>query len=136
MSDFSLRLLSSNEIREIDGLTSFVGEDDSGSFGLLADHTRMITSLVFGLARFRIADQPWQYLALPGALLYFNDNRLQICTRHFLIDSDYARISRLLQERLLSEENSLSSIKRSLHRMEEQVMRHLWELGRRAPGEE
>ena len=30
-----------------------------------------MTLLTFGLARFRIADPPWEYLAVPGALAYF-----------------------------------------------------------------
>ena len=38
----------------------FVGEDTSGSFGILADHSRMMTTLVVGLARFRIGDTNWQ----------------------------------------------------------------------------
>lgn len=129
---FSLQLLSTIEQRQIDGVTSFVGEDASGSFGILADHARSITSLVFGLARFRRDADEWQYLALPGGLLYFVDNRLQICTRHFLIDSDYERISGLLQQQLLAEEQSLYEMKESLRRMEESLLRRLWEAGRRS----
>ena len=34
-------------------MASFIGEDDSGSFGILAGHARMMTMLGFGLARFR-----------------------------------------------------------------------------------
>ena len=85
---------------------------------------------VFGLARFRIDDEPWQYLAMPGALLYFINNELTINTRRFLIDNDYQRISTALQEQLLTEEENLKSMKDSLHRMEEQVLRRLWELDR------
>ena len=42
----------------IEGVVSFVGEDASGSFGIRAGHDRMITSLVFGLARFRLEQGP------------------------------------------------------------------------------
>ncbi len=52
-------------------MRSFIGEDASGSFGLQAGHARFMTILEFGLARFRTAEADWQYLALPGALLYF-----------------------------------------------------------------
>ncbi|WP_323844206.1 F0F1 ATP synthase subunit epsilon [Microbulbifer magnicolonia] len=133
MKTFSLLLLSATEQQQIDGVTSFVGEDASGSFGILAGHRRSMTALVFGLARFRRGEENWQYLALPGGLLYFLDNRLQICTRHFLIDSDYERIAQMLQRQLLVEEQSLQAMKESLRRMEESLMRRLWQAGRRGP---
>ena len=130
INSYRLELLSATEKREITEVVSFVGEDGSGSFGIQAGHTRLMTPLVFGLARFRCVDDDWQYLALPGGLLYFVDNRLRICTRHFLLDRDYQRISGLLRDQLLAEEESLTKVKRSLHRMEQQLMRRLWELGR------
>ncbi|WP_226661550.1 F0F1 ATP synthase subunit epsilon [Microbulbifer aggregans] len=130
MNRFSLELLSATEQQRFDGVTSFVGEDNSGSFGILAGHTRTIAPLLFGLARFRCGSTPWQYLALPGGLLYFLDNRLQIFTRRFLIDADYERISTLLQQQLLAEEQRLVETKESLARMEESMLRRLWELSR------
>ncbi|WP_428821275.1 F0F1 ATP synthase subunit epsilon [Microbulbifer sp. MCCC 1A16149] len=134
MNTFTLELLAATEQQRIDGVVSFVGEDASGSFGLMAGHERSLTVLLFGLARFRRVDNGWQYLALPGGLLYFVDSHLQICTRHYLIDSDYERISMTLQQQLLAEERELHKIKEGLRRMEESVLRRLWELGR--PGGE
>lgn len=131
MKGFTLILQDATRVEQIEGVTSFVGEDDSGSFGILADHARMMTSIVFGLARFRIADNPWQYLALPGALLYFVNNKLSISTRRYLMDDDYERISAALQEQLLVEEEDLRTMKESLHRMEEEVLRRMWEIGRK-----
>ena len=130
MKTFTLRLHDATRAERIDGVGSFVGEDASGSFGILAGHARFMTTLSFGLARYRIADQPWQYLALPGAVLYFKDNELGIGARRYLRDSDYERISALLAEQLLAEEEALHGMKESLHRMEEEVLRHLWQLGR------
>nr|WP_246394546.1 F0F1 ATP synthase subunit epsilon [Microbulbifer rhizosphaerae] len=126
--------MSATEQRRIDGVTSFVGEDASGSFGILAGHMRTMTALVFGLARFRRVEEGWQYLALPGGLLYFLDDQLQICARRYLIDSDYERISGLLQQQLLAEERDLHEMKESLRRMEESILRRLWEVGRQSPG--
>lgn len=128
MKTFTLALFDATCSKEFQGVTSFVGEDTSGSFGILPGHARLMTSLVIGLAKFRVSKENWQYLALPGAILYFNDNRLTISTRHYLIDDDYARISHILQQQLLAEEEKLHSIKESLHRMEEEVLRRLWEI--------
>jgi F-type H+-transporting ATPase subunit epsilon len=127
---FTLQLQGATDSAQIEGLTSFVAEDASGSFGILAGHARVMTSLVIGLARFRIGEEPWQYLALPGALLYFHDNLLTLSTRRYLLDDDYMRISTALQEQILKEEENLHAMKESLHHMEEKVFECLWKLGR------
>ena len=134
MKAFILRLQDATRSEEIAGVTSFVGEDDSGSFGILAGHARMMASLIIGLARFRIGEDSWKYLALPGAMLYFHDNVLTLSTRLYLLDDDYMRISRALQQQLLAEEERLHTMKESLHRMEEEVLKRLWEMGRKATG--
>ncbi|MCW8855310.1 MAG: F0F1 ATP synthase subunit epsilon [Gammaproteobacteria bacterium] len=131
MNSFTLSIQDATHTETFDGVSSFVGEDASGSFGILPSHARMMTSLVMGLSRFRIAQQEWQYIATPGALIYFHDNTLNLLSRHFLIDQDYMRISAALGERLLEEEAQLHNQKQSLRRMEEEVLKRLWELGRR-----
>ena len=131
MKAFALRLRAPAGAQEIGGVTSFIGEDASGSFGLLAGHARMITALVIGLARFRVGADRWTYLAVPGAILYFHDDVLALNTRRYLLDDDYTRISAALQQQLLAEEEALHSIKKSLHRMEDEVLKRLWGMGRR-----
>lgn len=130
MKGFTLLLQDAAHTEQINNVTSFVGEDASGSFGILTGHARMMTSLVFGLARFRIDKNPWQYLALPGAVLYFRGNELSISTRRYLIDSNYERISATLQEQFVAEETQLHAMKKSLHQMEEQLLKRLWETTR------
>jgi len=130
MNLFSLHLQDAEKSQSIDGLSSFIGEDKSGSFGILAGHTRMMSSLVFGLARFRIGDQAWQYLALPGALLYFNDNKLSISTERYMIGDDCEQLSTLLQRQLSSELSEQQVAKKSLHQMEQELFKRLWESGR------
>jgi len=130
MNTFVLHLQGATQYERIEKVSSFIGEDDSGSFGLMAGHERMMSSLVFGLARYRIVDQPWQYLAVPAALIYFINNELYLSTRRYLRDEDYERISSALHEQLRSEEEALQSIRTSLHRMEEEMLRRLWQLSR------
>jgi len=131
MKNFTLLLQDAAHTERINDVTSFVGEDASGSFGILAGHARMMTSLLFGLARFRIDKNPWQYLALPGAVLYFKDNELSVSTRRYLIDDNYERISTALQEQFVTEETELHAMKKSLHQMEEQLLKRLWETTRK-----
>jgi len=130
VSSFTLQLFDSRQGQRIEGVQSFVGEDASGSFAILAHHTRFMTVLNFGLARFRVgSDEGWQYLALPGALLYFADNTLTLSCRHYLIDNDYEQITRRLDAELLVEEEQLHEVKESLRRMEEAMLKRMWEMG-------
>ncbi len=128
---FTLHLQDMRHHERIGNVVSFVGEDATGSFGILAGHDRFMTSLVFGLARFRIDDQDWEYLGLPGALLCFNEEHLYLSTRHYLRDPDFDRISSGLREQLLTEEETLRDMKDRLHRMEQEMFKRLWEMGKK-----
>lgn len=130
MSGFTLKLFDSCQSEALEGVSVFVGEDASGSFAILSRHARFMTVLRFGLARFRRGNEtPWQYLAMPGALLYFCDNTLTLACRHYLLDEDYDRISGRLAEELVKEEEALHEVKESLKRMEEAMLKRMWELG-------
>ncbi len=131
MSTFTLLLQDATRSERIRDVDAFVGEDASGSFGILAGHARMMTSTVIGLARFRSAGQDWQYLAMPGAVLYFCDNTLTLSTRRYLRDADYSRISVELRSQLLAEEEKLRATRDSLRHMEETLLKHLWDMGRK-----
>ena len=128
MNTFSLHLQSATQYERVENVISFVGEDDSGSFGILPRHARMMTLLAFGMARFRVAGQGWEYLALPGAVAYFVSGHLYINTRHYLRGKDYETITAALREELLAEEEDLHTIKQSLRRLEEEMFKRLWKM--------
>lgn len=130
MNTFVLNLHSALQSERIEGVESFIGEDASGSFGLMARHERFMTVLVFGLARYRCRGRPWQYLALPGALAYFSGNELSINTRRYIRDEDYNRICLALTEQLLKEEEVLVGLKRNLRRLEEAMLKQLLDIER------
>jgi len=81
-----------------------------------------------------LRDGGWRYLAFPRGILYFVNNALYISTRRFLHDADYQRISKGLIEQLLKEEEDLRVIRESLHRLEQEMFRRLWQMGRRGAG--
>jgi len=130
---FTLELHDSLRSERIERVTAFVGEDTSGSFGLLADHARFLTVLVFGLARFRIGADAWRYLAMPGAVLYFEGNTLSLSTRRYLTSDDYSVISQELEESLVEEEQQLRTTKEALRQMEEALLHDLWRMGTMKP---
>ena len=129
MKSFVLHLESATQYERIEAAVSFVG-DASGSFGILPGHARMSTVLEFGLARFRVAGADWQYLAAPGAVLYHSGNELHFSTRRYLRDASLERVRAALQEQLLAEERELRAVKQSLRRLEEEMLKRLWKLGR------
>jgi F-type H+-transporting ATPase subunit epsilon len=130
MKTFVLHLESATQYERIEQVVSFVGEDASGSFGILPGHACMMTVLEFGLARFRAADEDWQFLAAPGAVVYHADDRLHFSARRYLRDTDYERIRAALREQLLAEEQVLHVAKQSLRRLEEEMLKRLWRLRR------
>lgn len=128
MNTFRVQLLGTDRGEAIDGVASFVGEDASGSFGLMAHHQRFMTVLAFGLARLTLADGSRQYLGLPGGLLYFVDNELRISTRRYLMGTDAAAIASVLAKEMLAEEQALALTRQKLHRLEAEMLQRMAQL--------
>ena len=130
MNSFVMHLQSATEYERIENVISFVASDDSGSFGILPGHTRMMTLLAFGLARFRIIHRAWEYLAVPGAVVYFVTGQLYLSTRRYLRGENYEDLSVRLRGELLAEEEVLREMKQSMRRLEEEMFKRLWKMKR------
>jgi len=85
---------------------------------------------MFGLARLHFSNDNWEYLALPGAVLSFDDNLLTLSTRRYLRGNDYTQISQALRDELVEEEQTLIEFKHSLEQMEQAMLLRLWRIGR------
>jgi len=128
MNVFVVHLQSATQYERVENVLSFIGQDDSGSFGILAGHGRFMTLLSFGLARFRVVDQDWEFLAFPGALAYFVDGQLYLSTRRYMRGKDYTSMTDVLRRELHFEEEALREIKQSVRRLEEEMFRRLWKV--------
>lgn len=128
MTTFSIQLHSATQEQVIDQVASFVGEDETGCFGLMPGHQRIITTLIPGLARYRLAGQQWLFIACPGAVLYFRDNVLQLSTRRYVHGADFQSIRQALADDILAEEEKLHTLKQSLLRLEGEMLHRLWHL--------
>ncbi|MDH4120804.1 MAG: F0F1 ATP synthase subunit epsilon [Deltaproteobacteria bacterium] len=129
MAHFSLVLQDATQHERIDGVESFVGENASGQFGIMAGHTRMLTHLTFGLARYRQAGDTWVYLALPGALLQFMNNEMVLSTTHYLRGTDHQALAQALDTQLRAEQDKKKEIKESLERLEQEMLLGLLKVG-------
>lgn len=126
----TLHLHQATGSERFNDVTSFVGEDASGSFGILPGHARMMTALAVGLARFRIGEAQWHYLALPGGILSGGGGQWTVCTRRYLHETDFRRMGALLAELQRVDQETLGGIRESLHRLEEEMLRRLREIER------
>lgn len=131
MNAFTVHLRSATQYERVERVASFVGSDASGSFGVLAGHARLIARLGFGLMRFRRLAEDWEYVAVPGGVLYFVDNELQLLTRRYRRDADYGRLAAALAEQFAAEEASLRALKERLAQVEREMLKRLWDMGRR-----
>jgi F-type H+-transporting ATPase subunit epsilon len=129
MKTFLMTIHDTAHTQTIDEIVSFVGEDLSGSFGILAGRERFITCLSFGMARLRTLSGQTLYLAMPGGVLSFADNSLTISTRHFVDSDNFKKIQETLQQDILDEEIQLQTLKKSFHAMENELMKRLLRTG-------
>ncbi|CAA9891561.1 ATPase, F1 complex, delta/epsilon subunit [Candidatus Methylobacter favarea] len=136
MNSFVMNLYDAANELTIEEVSSFMAMDASGSFGIQANHDRFITTLVVGLARFRQRSENWQYLALLGGVLYFKNNVLTLSTRHFFIDPDFDRISTLLDQQLITEEDNLRETRLCLQRMEQALLKRMVSWQRKPDGQQ
>ena len=125
---FAIELYDDRHHTRLDPVIQFIGEDDSGWFGIQAHHQRFMTSLRTGLARLQHADGRWEYLAFPGALLRFEGNVLTLVTRRFWRHDDVERIRQVLGDNLQQEQQTSIQLRQSLAHMEENMLRRIQEL--------
>ena len=128
MGSFSMEIASSTRLQRHDGVQSFVGTDASGRFGLLAGHEPLATVLAYGLARFRLAEGTWHYLALPGGVLRFADNRLAIATRAFVTGDSLDTVRAALDQELQQDASHRAELRQNLQQLEQALMQRLWRM--------
>jgi F-type H+-transporting ATPase subunit epsilon len=131
MKEITVHLQSPSRYERIDGVTSFVGNDASGSFGILPGHERMITVLSPGIARMELGRSKVEYLGLPVSVLYLVEDQLFINADKYLKDSSYKTLSAVLRAKLQEEEELRLEMRETIRRMEETLLKQLI----RAPGE-
>ncbi|MCL5260530.1 MAG: F0F1 ATP synthase subunit epsilon [Gammaproteobacteria bacterium] len=128
MKTFKIFLQSSTKSEIIDKVISFVSEDASGSFGILAHHARFMTCLQYSLAWFRYDNDEVEYLALPGGVLYFVANNLTINTRQYLRSKNYQEIDKALGQLFQDEEDKITDLKKILHNLDTGILKQLREM--------
>lgn len=131
MTGFSVSLLDSRGGERFDAVMQFIGADANGSFGILAGHAHCVALLRYGLARFSDQAGAWHYLALPGGVLRFADNRLTVTAVRYFLGDDRDAICERLAEEMAQADSEVHSARATLSEIERSLVRRLAELGNR-----
>lgn len=128
MSAFALTLLDSTQVQRFDAVTECIAADATGSFGILAGHERTVAVLRYGLLRFVNGDGAWHYAALPGGVLRFADNTLNIVASRFFLGDEREALADKLAAEMAREDSDIHSARATLAQIERTLMRRLGEL--------
>lgn len=82
-STFSARIVTPQSVEEIENISFFRAEDESGTFGLLAHHTHFLTILKPSVS-IAVINEKEHYYAFNGGILTFKDNLLTITAKEFV----------------------------------------------------
>jgi len=134
MNFFALTLQDGFGNENFDAVAQFIGADASGSFGVMAGHRHMVAMLRYGLARFCDATGSWHYLAMPGAVLRFFDNRLTVTTVRYFLGDDRARICQQLADEMAQQDSEVHMARATLAEIERSLIRRLAELSKGQAG--
>ena len=106
-----LELMDARSVESLDEVTSFVGEDRTGQFGLWPGHEPVLTVLEPGIFRYRqlATSERWRYVACMGGMLRTIEDksmpgrmRIQIVSRRFILndnaDALLAQLKRIQQQ--------------------------------------
>lgn len=126
MKTFVLKIYSPFGYLSMNDVTSFVGIDASGSFGILANHERMMTVLEFGFVTVYRRDHGVQYVALPGGILYFQKNTLRLVTSRYFVSDNDKELNAQLSGQIAREETKVRDLKESVCKMEESMFKQLY----------
>ena len=127
MNSFTLQISGSIRSERFVDLVSFVGKDQTGSFGLRPGAERFMTTLSFGLAKFVRSNGATEHLAFPGGLLYFASNVLRISTRVYIRHSDPEVIARLYRQQLEQDAQIIKEVRHNLHQLDQEIFKKLTE---------
>ncbi|ATG90612.1 F0F1 ATP synthase subunit epsilon [Methylomonas koyamae] len=134
MSGFSLTLFDSRGVEYFEQVGQFVGADADGSFGILPGHVGMVALLRYGLARFRDQAGAWHYLALPGGVLRFSENRMTLTAVRYFLGDDPDAICELLAAEMARIDSEVHRARATLTEIERSLLRRLAELSNRVAG--
>lgn len=134
MRTFRCILLDFSQQWQTEGAVSFIARDSSGSFGLQARHETCVTCLRPGLARLRILNEGWLYIAQPGTVVVFRENVLRLSTSQFILSREQDQLIARMEQAWQAADQGLRTTRTSYLQVEQALTRKLWEMNRQGDG--
>jgi len=131
MKTFPLTLLDSRGSDRFSHVRQFIGADGSGAFGVLAGHEAMVAALRYGLARFEDEGGNWHYAAMPGGILHFRKNTLNVVTVRYFLGENADELAERLTQEMSRDDSELVAARQTLAKIDRTLVRRLTTMGLR-----
>lgn len=87
-------------------VASVRAEDASGGFGVMPNHTELLTVLRPSVLRWRRADGVWRFVALRGGVMTVQNNLVRVACREAVPGDDLSRLDQLVQETFAAKDDA------------------------------
>ncbi|WP_281951236.1 F0F1 ATP synthase subunit epsilon [Nitrosophilus kaiyonis] len=119
---FDLIIISPTKKLIIKDIEFFRGEDESGTFGILAHHIEFLTILTRSIGIIK-KDGKEQYIALNKGILRFNDNKLFITTREFIISDKLEMLKDIIDKKFKKIEEQEKVFRHNIQKLEKEFIK-------------
>ncbi|MCC2616858.1 hypothetical protein LJ739_11450 [Aestuariibacter halophilus] len=127
---YTLRIYAAYGDETVHNVSAFIADDDSGRFCLLPGHADFMTVLSVGMATLRFVNGDTDYLATPGGLLHCRQRSLTLHTHQYWRGREHTKMVEQLRFHFSQTEDSLYHSKSNLERIEQSMMRHMFDMER------
>jgi len=126
-STFDLIILTPTEKKEIKDIEFFRGEDESGSFGILANHIEFLTILTESIAIVK-KDQKEFYFAFNKGVFRFAKNSLTISTREFVESEKLSDLKDIIENRFKKIQKQEKIFRQNIQKLEKEFIKRVIEM--------
>lgn len=95
--NFKLNIITPSHTQKVENISSFRGEDSSGSFGILPKHIEFLTILEPSISIVLI-DEEEEYFAFNGGILSFKKDILTITTKEFVQSKQISELQGIIKK--------------------------------------
>jgi F-type H+-transporting ATPase subunit epsilon len=127
---FKLIIVTLTEMTERD-ISYLKLKDESGYFGIMKDHTAMLTVIVPCLGLYRDGEGKVFYIAMDGGTLMVMNSTATITTREIFGSEDPEALSRMIDETILKRRESEASFRSMLSNIGDAFIRKTMEMKRK-----
>ena len=126
-STFNITILTPTQKIKIKDVSFFRGEDESGTFGILANHIEFITVLTQSIAIVKKKEIE-EFYAFNKGILRFANNSLTISTREFAKSKNLKELKEIITNRFKKIEESEKVFRQNISKLEKEFMKKMIEM--------